>query len=149
MANERGVVYAWASDNGLVKVGFTTNPRVRFRSYKSFGNVQHVYLSEWSDDVRSAEKRCHMELSAFRESGEWYRIPYEKAKQVVMRSVPGAGTEINGKREIYDYLGYWPMCGGGDDWFRQDTGKAIIEAMKEMTKEEIIESIAALLGVKS
>ena len=146
MANERGIIYAWACDNGLVKVGFTKDPQTRFRSYKSFGNVQHLYMSQRTDDPRSAENRCHMELSAFRESGEWYRVPYEKVKQVIMRAVPGEGTEINGKREIYDYFGYWPSC--GDDWFRKDSGNAIIEAMKEMTKEEIIKNFAALLGVK-
>lgn len=146
MTNERGIIYAWACDNGLVKVGFSTNPQVRFRSYNSFGSVQHLYMSQLTDDPRSAEKRCHMELSAFRESGEWYRAPYEKVKQVIMRVVPGVGTEINGKREIYDYFGYWGSC--EDDSFRKDAGNTLIEAMKEMTKEEIIERFASLLGVK-
>ena len=101
----QGMVYAWCVDGGLVKVGFTANPRNRFRSFDRSGETVSLYLSELTDNPREAERMCHEALQAFRCHGEWFRVPYQTAVETIAKVVHGKGEMICGWDNLHKRLG--------------------------------------------
>jgi len=66
------VYFAWSDTEKLVKIGWSGNPEVRLRDFKTAtaGSVRLVYQTK---ALRVDERRIHAALKRDRTSGEWFR----------------------------------------------------------------------------
>lgn len=66
-----GFVYAIAADNGLIKIGFTTNLRARLSHIRCHNAFDVTPLGQMPGG-RQDEKRIHERLALHRVHGEWF-----------------------------------------------------------------------------
>ena len=95
-------VYVIQSSIGLVKIGIASNARRRLDSLRS-GSPARLSL-KWSGETDAAlaiEQRVHANLSAQRETGEWFRIDVTEAVVAVIKAASELGYEF---RHMPDHL---------------------------------------------
>jgi len=86
------VYFAWSESESLVKIGWSGNPEVRLRDFKTAtaGSVRLVYQTK---AVRMDERRIHTALKRDRTSGEWFRP--STSLTALIRALEG-GASIKG-----------------------------------------------------
>lgn len=65
-----GFVYAIESD-GLVKIGYSTNPKRRLNTIR-VNRVSHCELLGYVEATRKQEAECHELLKSEHKRGEWF-----------------------------------------------------------------------------
>lgn len=74
-AQRRGVIYILKADNGLYKIGKTSNPNKRLpRLAIQLPYQITVVQTIWTDDIDDLESRLHLRFAAKRVQGEWFKL---------------------------------------------------------------------------
>lgn len=91
MSGRAGYVYVAEFADGLIKVGFTKKPSLRFYQIaRQSGRIcERHWISERLIDAYRLEQSAHRALGDARAQGEWYLCSYQQAVDVV-ESLQGA-----------------------------------------------------------
>lgn len=102
--DREGWIYLIACRDPLsVKIGFTTkDPRARLKQLQT-GSPTTLVLMGWYPGTENDERDLHSKLSAFRLTGEWFRVD-ERSNELLR--APCTAAQINNA-----LCGYNPMAG--------------------------------------
>ena len=90
--NHRAKLYVMVEQGGLVKVGFSKNPRRRMKEpdiRRRWRNVQLVHETSAQDDALEIERLAHriLVLSAKNIQGEWFSATVEQAISAICLAI--------------------------------------------------------------
>lgn len=70
-----GYVYILKADNGLYKIGMSSNPKGRIKAIRTASPVKVVlYRLFYSSNMADAEAMLHLMFEDFRVCGEWFNL---------------------------------------------------------------------------
>jgi hypothetical protein len=89
-------VYVIAGHQGTVKVGYSTNPRMRLAALQtaSPGPLEMVHVLATDIDGRMIEAEVHRILDRHRLAGEWFDVSPEVAIEAVGRAAKNMGLPV-------------------------------------------------------
>ena len=82
-------VYILQRPDGLIKVGFSTDPTKRLRNLETQGGFDAVnaWVSIPSENAKSAEHKAHESMADRRVIGEWFNVEFDDALNAVLAAL--------------------------------------------------------------
>jgi hypothetical protein len=74
-------IYVIRADNGLLKIGISSNPNARLAQLQTSSpfKLSIAYVAALRCDGRTVEAAAHRTLASYRQSGEWFDCPADMA----------------------------------------------------------------------
>jgi hypothetical protein len=78
---DHSFIYVIKGDNGLCKIGFTTNPNARLAQLRtaSASPLEFAWIGAPKADVIAIERDVHTMLNQYRRNGEWFAVEPDAA----------------------------------------------------------------------
>ena len=84
-------VYILQRPDGLIKIGFSTDPTKRLRSLETQGgfDAASAWVSVPVENAKAVEAKAHEKLAEHRVIGEWFKADFDDAIQTVIDALSG------------------------------------------------------------
>jgi transcriptional regulator with XRE-family HTH domain len=88
-------VYIVQRPDGLIKIGFSTDPTKRLRSLETQGgfDAASAWVSVPVENAKAVEAKAHEKLAEHRVIGEWFKADFDDAIQTVVDVLSGKFTD--------------------------------------------------------
>jgi transcriptional regulator with XRE-family HTH domain len=96
-------VYILQHPEGLIKIGFTSNPTKRLRMIETQGgfDAASVWVSVPTENARASERKAHQILSDHRVIGEWFEVEFDTALDAVLDAL---SNKIDDQEDDGDFV---------------------------------------------
>ncbi len=75
--NKPGFVYLFRKNNGLIKIGISSNPDKRlYKIRKQTGENVEILCKIWVENMGVKEREYHEKYKDYQKEGEWFDIPF-------------------------------------------------------------------------
>lgn len=88
-------VYILQRPDGLLKIGFSTDPTTRLRNLETQGgfSASSAWVSVPTEKAKSAERKAHKKLSEHRVIGEWFDAGFDDALGAVLDALSDSKSD--------------------------------------------------------